>query len=342
MNEEFASYTLIRPDAEIWDQFVHCQPRAHLLQLSSWGRLKSRFGWEAQIVALAKDERIVAGALVLLKPLPLWLGRMAYIPMGGYALDDALFPPLWQAIRTQTGAAFLKLEAGFFHESRALDLQQMGFQTSPQAIQPPNTIQIDISGDEAVILKGMNQGTRRKIRKSLAADLHIYEGGKSDLDDFYRIMRETGNRNDFGVHSAEYYQQVWDLFVPQQGVLLLAKHEDKLLAGIMVFALGETAWYFYGASSREKAKLHATYGLQWRAIQWAKARGCKCYDLWGIPDYDEATLEAQFKDRSDGLWGVYGFKRGWGGQVRRSLGTWDKIYNPLVYAAYRTALRLKS
>src|ERR1041384_83421 len=46
------------------------------------------------------------------------------------------------------------------------------------------------------------------------------------------------------------------------------------------------------------------------AIQWAKARDCTIYDMWGIPDADEATLEAQFESRSDGLWGVYGFKRG--------------------------------
>ena len=72
-----------------------------------------------------------------------------------------------------------------------------------------------------------------------------------------------------------------------------------------------------------------------------KKRGCRYYDLWGVPDHDEATLEAQFKERGDGLWGVYGFKRGWGGEVRRSLGAWDKALNPLVYAAYRAAIRLK-
>ena len=47
------------------------------------------------------------------------------------------------------------------------------------------------------------------------------------------------------------------------------------------------------------------------------------------------------RDRKDGLWGVYGFKRGWGGEVRRSLGTWDLAWNPLVYAAYRAALKLR-
>jgi peptidoglycan pentaglycine glycine transferase (the first glycine) len=85
----------------------------------------------------------------------------------------------------------------------------------------------------------------------------------------------------------------------------------------------------------------ATYGVQWEAIKWAKERGCRYYDMWGVPDAEPDVLEAEFKDRNDGLWGVYGFKRGWGGEVVRSAGAWDKPYNPIIYAAYRTVLNLR-
>ena len=34
---------------------------------------------------------------------------------------------------------------------------------------------------------------------------------------------------------------------------------------------------------------------------------------------DPETLEALFEQRDDGLWGVYRFKRGWGGTVIRRL-----------------------
>ena len=63
--------------------------------------------------------------------------------------------------------------------------------------------------------------------------------------------------------------------------------------------------------------------------------------MWGIPDADVETLEADFETRSDGLWGVYGFKRGWGGQVVRSLGAWDMRYNGIIYQVYETAVRLR-
>jgi len=82
-----------------------------------------------------------------------------------------------------------------------------------------------------------------------------------------------------------------------------------------------------------------TYALQWAAIRWARARGCTVYDLWGVPDADEATLEAEFESRSDGLWGVYRAKRGYGGQVVRRMPAWDYIYSAPIYRLYQLYLR---
>ena len=93
-----------------------------------------------------------------------------------------------------------------------------------------------------------------------------------------------------------------------------------MIAGIFVFALGDRAWYFYGASGEAERQRMPNYALQWAAMQWARSRGCKEYDLWGIPDEDEATLEAQYLERNDDLWGVYRFKRGFGGKVIRFAG----------------------
>jgi lipid II:glycine glycyltransferase (peptidoglycan interpeptide bridge formation enzyme) len=78
-----------------------------------------------------------------------------------------------------------------------------------------------------------------------------------------------------------------------------------------------------------------TYAVQWAAMQWAKARGCTTYDLWGVPDFPEAALEKQFTERSDGLWGVYRFKRGFGGELRRTVGSADRVYNKMLYRLYR-------
>jgi lipid II:glycine glycyltransferase (peptidoglycan interpeptide bridge formation enzyme) len=70
-------------------------------------------------------------------------------------------------------------------------------------------------------------------------------------------------------------------------------------------------------------------------MRWAKRHGCVEYDLGGVPDASEAELESGFTGRSDGLWGVYRFKRGFGGEIKRSAGAFDRAYLPLVYPLYR-------
>ena len=77
------------------------------------------------------------------------------------------------------------------------------------------------------------------------------------------------------------------------------------------------------------------YLLQWEAMRWATERGCQTYDLYGVPDLDQAPLEAQFRSRSDGLWGVYRFKRGFGGSIARAPGAFDRAYSPALYRLYR-------
>lgn len=326
------------PIEQQWDQFVRQQPHAHALQLSAWGELKSAYGWKSEQVIVKDNSEIIAGAQILYRPLPARLGTMAYLPFGPYCKDPERNADLWAQIdrsARERGAAFLKWEPGIDANPNT-----SGFRPSPQTVQPPSTILIDIA-DEETMLARMNQSTRRKIRKSLKGGAIYREGSTEDVKRFGQLMQTTGSRNEFGVHETAYYELAYRLFAPQDAALLLVEYEGELLAGVMIFAVGDTAWYLYGASSDERRELMASYGIQWQAILWARSRGCKVYDMWGIPDANEATLETEFEQRSDGLWGVYRFKRGWGGRVVRSAGAWDRVYNPIIYTAYRAALRLR-
>ena len=153
------------------------------------------------------------------------------------------------------------------------------------------------------------------------------------------MRQTTGGRDGFGVHSKEYYQRAYELFVPSGAAeLLVAEYEGKPLAAVMVFISGNRAWYMYGASNNEERNKMPTYLIQWEAMRWAKERGAELYDLYGVPDRDEETLEKHFTgtQRNEGLWGVYRFKRGFGGEVKRAAQALDRVYKPLLYSVYRT------
>ncbi len=315
-----------------WEHFLSRHPDAHMLQTSAWGELKSAFGWRVARVASGET-----GAQILLKPLPMGYS-LAYLGRGPVGDDwDGLWPEIDVLCRRER-AIFLKVEPDRWETANQPGEAPSGFRLSPQSIQPPRTLVVDLSGDEGAILGRMKQKTRYNIK--LAQKKGVIVHPTTDISAFHQLMITTSERDAFGVHSQDYYQRAYELFHSRGACeLLAAEFEGEPLAALMVFAHGRRAWYFYGASSNNHRDRMPTYILQWEAMRWARAQGCTEYDLWGVPDADEATLEAEFTNRSDGLWGVYRFKRGFGGELRRTAGPWDRVYRPVLYRLYSWLMR---
>jgi lipid II:glycine glycyltransferase (peptidoglycan interpeptide bridge formation enzyme) len=337
---------IIQPASAQWDAFVASRPHHHVLQTSAWGELKSQFGWAADRVAVARDDQIVAGALMLFRALPLRLGTLAYVPKGpllDFTDEDAtseLLRGLDRLVRRRR-SILLKIEPDCENDPDFADqLARLGFRPSPQTIQPPRTIVIDLTCGDDEILAAMHQKTRYNIRLAAKKDVIVREAQESDLPAFNVLMQTTGERDDFAVHSAEYYKAVYRLFVPAgKAKLFVATYQEQIIAGIFVFVQGDRAWYFYGASGEAERQRMPNHALQWAGIQWARSLGCQKYDLWGVPDEEEATLEAHYLERYDDLWGVYRFKRGFGGRLIRFAGAFDRVYDPLLYKAYELYLK---
>jgi lipid II:glycine glycyltransferase (peptidoglycan interpeptide bridge formation enzyme) len=326
-----------------WESFVEQHPQAHILQTAAWGELKAGFGWSVIRISVEPDAGRAIGAQMLFRRLPLGYS-LAYIPKGPLAAGDEEGPldfhgkaweEMWREVDRichQEKAIFLKVEPDLLEEQ--ICQIPKGFLSSPHAIQPQRTILVDLSGSEEDILGRMKQKTRYNIRLAQKKGVRVVASEDSDL--FYRLMQITGDRDRFGIHSQAYYRRALDLFKYQESCqLLVAEFEGEPLAALMVFARDKRSWYFYGASASRNRELMPTYLLQWEAMRWARGRGCNQYDLWGVPDVPVERLEAQFDQRSDGLWGVYRFKRGFGGVLSRAAGPWDRVYQPALYRLYR-------
>ncbi len=312
-----------------WDKFLRKFPNHHILQTSHWGEVKTYFGWNAFRISDGS-----CGCQVLFRKLPLGC-TIGYIPKGPVGDHwDRILPELDGLCALQK-AIYLQIEPDRLEdEVSEVNDWLTGFIDSNDSIQPRRTILIDIDKDDSEILLSMKQKTRYNI--NLAVKKEILISHSSDIKLFNDLMRKTGVRDGFGTHTLAYYEKVYSQFYSSGNcVLLLAKYYDHPLAAIMVFCQGERAWYLYGASSNEERNRMPTYLLQWEAIRWAKSKGCKSYDLWGIPDVSQQDLESQFEKRSDGLWGVYRFKRGFGGSVIRAASSKVKIYRPFLYNLIR-------
>jgi peptidoglycan pentaglycine glycine transferase (the first glycine) len=314
-----------------WNTFLQDHPDAHILQSGEWGELKSAFGWDA--VRVVEED---LGAQILFRRLPLGL-TFAYIPKGPLGFSSQKTGKrFWaevDALCRKKHAVFLKMERDGWENEASTDVQPAHFLPSPQHIQPRSTLVVDLQGSEEAVFNCMKPKTRYNIR--LAGRKEVVVQPSQDIDAFYRVMDVTSQREAFHVHSLEYYRRAYALFYPKgMCELFSANFQDQTIATMMVFAFGKSAYYFYGASADMERNRKPTYPLQWEAIRWAHARGCSAYDMWGIPDEATDIDDDQAEARDDGLWGVYRFKRGFGGSIKRARPALDRVYNPLLYKLY--------
>ncbi len=335
-------------DEAAWDRFVAGHPAAHPLQLAAWGQLKREFGWEDARLGLSKGGRLAAGAQVLFRRLPR-LGflplRLAYVPKGPLVdwQDEALvrdfMAELWRFC-LRRGAAALKIEPEMPDDpALASLLRRLGLRPG-RAVQPRTTVWVDVQPDEETILARMHQKWRYNVRLAGRKGVVVREGGAADLPVFGALMQATGQRNAFGVHDPDYYRRFWELFAPSgHAALFLAEHEGEPLAGLLAARLAGQAYYLYGASGNDDRNLMPNHLLQWQAMRWARSGGCTIYDLWGVPDEVGIDAGAPIPDPATGLWGVWRFKRGFGGRVVRYAGAWDRLAAPLLASAFGVWMR---
>jgi len=338
---------------EQWDAFISNQPTGHLLQSWGWGELKASVGWHHLRLALwdREQQSIIAAAQVLRRTaahLPLPAGHLAYIPRGPVcdwscpAVTSPFPYPTYQIMLSELnrylkrqGALALQmepaLEVGKQQSTEITKYLHAGGFHAVQTIQPARTILLDITSDEESLLAHMKEKWRYNLRLAERKGVQVRAAQTvEDVRSWYELLQTTGERDEFGIHTIDYYLQAWRIFAARsQARLLLAEHDGRLLAGIFVGFMAKQAIYLYGASSNEQRNLMPNYLLQWEAIRWAKSKGATTYDFWGIPETD---------DEHEAMAGVYRFKSGWGGKVARFIGNYEYVYRPVAMRVARKFL----
>ncbi|RME79806.1 MAG: peptidoglycan bridge formation glycyltransferase FemA/FemB family protein [Chloroflexi bacterium] len=326
---------------QVWNELVQTHPHGHLMQLWQWGEFKLRMDWQVHRLGLRINGRLAGGAQVLFKQFPGLPLSIGYIPKGPLLpLDDPPAADVLLSAVHQTAhkhrAVFLKIEPHLPDEDRYHRFfQQRGFLPTHQTNQPRCTLLLNLSGGEAAIQAGLRKKTRKLIHRALKEGVEITEGSAADLNDFYRVISDTTRLKGIPAHHADFFFQAWNALAPDGHLhLFLARRNGEAVSGKLVAQFGDTSMHIWGGTSPAGREVFASYLLQWESIRWAIQQGLKYCDLWGIPDEIAGMnchqLDA-FKDRTDGLWGVYLFKRGFGGEIVCYTGAYDYPYLRPIY-----------
>ena len=230
------------------------------------------------------------------------------------------------SVQEREKCIFIKIEPEWeWAEEDVALLRAHRFIRSDKEIQPAQTLILDISKPEDVILDEMKKKTRYGMRLAARKGVTVKRLGLQGCDAFLDLLQETAKRNRFQTHPHPYYRKLLEFLqgdgqVAPAAELWGAEYEGRLLAANLVIFWGKRATYLHGASSSAHRDAMASYALHWEIIKDAKSRGYQQYDLWGISR----------------KWpGVTRFKEGFGGKEVTYAGSYDFVFRKPWYFAYR-------
>lgn len=319
------------------DKFVSSCEYSQFLQSSSWGDFQKELGNKVWYIGLEENGEILSTALIVEKKMFMDLTYL-YSPRGPivskYAKNsDECLKLIFKGVRDicvcrkNKGAVFFKFEPEYLNTKSFERIKKV------KDFQPSKTQIIDLSWPEEKLLSQMHQKTRYNIRLAEKKGVEVFQAVdyREYFEDFWTLMSDTSGRDKFLSHSKEYYENI--LKTKAGGACLwLAKHGNDILAANIVMSIGDTVTYTHGASSNVHKNFMAPHLLQWRQIKWAKTKGYKYYDFWGISKTDS---------KNDKWAGFTRFKKGFGGFEKEYDGTYDLIFKSKYYKIYNILKRLK-
>ena len=315
-----------------FEAFIQSHPKGHFAQSRMWGNLKDSWKWCA-VATRDPSGAITGGVSALVRKLPGLPYRIMYACRGPVCdvsdrdvvcnLVDGL-----KHLAKMNKCYTLKIDPDILSENTEFLqlMQSFGFKQAKETknfetIQPRYVFRLDINGKDAEqLMAGFESKTRYNIRLAERKGVEIKLCGKEVCGEFSEIMNETGQRDGFVVRNREYFEKMLDC-MGEHARIYMAYHEGRPIAGVLPIWFGDKVWYLYGASSNEHRNLMPNYLLQWSMIQWGIEKGCAVYDFRGVSgDISE----------DNPLYGLYRFKKGFGGDFCEFVGELDCVFKPWV------------
>ncbi len=309
----------------------------HPLQAYEWGEFREKTG-----VKVVRE----GGIQVTIHPLPHTPWTIGYCPKAG--LPDSAQVATLRKIASDNNAIMIKVEpkvecpsgsdlAGVPTRSDPKienQMRKLGFVRGRSLFTKYNFV-LDVSKSEEELLAAMKQKTRYNIKVAAKSGVTVEVDNSSEAFERYlQLTEETTKRQGFYAHGREYHKKMWEtLHGAGIAQLLVAKFNGEIITTWVLFRLGDTLYYPYGASTREYREVMANNLVMWEAIRLAKKLGCKYLDMWGALGPDP--------DPKDPWIGFHTFKSGYGARHVEYIGSFDFVAKPVLYKIFRVVEELR-
>lgn len=218
--------------------FADKNPEITFHQTEEWANLKKVNNWDAHYIGLEDDnKKIVAGALLLSKTLPIIKKKMFYSPRG-FLIDynnKELLKKFTEEIKKYAkteNAIFIKIDPfveyqehdnngdivknGYNNKDAVENLKSLGYKffgfNLMQDTLQPRWMHVIETKDRNLddVMKDMESKTRQILRKNEKCGITTREITRDELPIFKDIMKHTSDRREFVDRPLSYYEAMWD------------------------------------------------------------------------------------------------------------------------------------
>ena len=325
-------------DQSLYDDFVAQQPHSQFLQSWGWGDFQRTWGKKVWHFGIKEGGKLICSAQIVSYPLRFDKSYL-YCPRG------PLFIAGLTKEQQETAMALIFSKARdicyltkkenelFFRVEPDNNLQKNIVYSWPllqqKAVQPEQSIILDLSLGEQTLLDNMQQKTRYNISLASKKKLVIRNSQSvEDLEKFLLLSKITASRNGFRLWPDKYYHRMLAELANKKMInIWLAEYQGQVAAANLVINFGDTVTYLHGGSDQKYRNLMAPHLLQWQQILWAQQNNFHYYDFWGIAEKNNPKE----KDWA----GITRFKKGFGGEVVTYHGAYDLVYDQKWYRLYQ-------
>lgn len=302
---------------------------AHPLQSIEWGNFREKTG----IKVIRQN-----GLQLTIHPIPHTNYTIGYLPKGPLPtktmLDDL------GKIGKSENCVFIQLEPNVvFSEKLKLELEKIGLVPAAHPLFTRYTFILDLTKSEDELLKNMHPKTRYNIKIAQKKGVEVIEDDSDKaFEEYLKLTRETTQRQNFYAHSEKYHRLMWETLKAgsKDGLtayLLKAAYQNEILVTWILFVLGDTLYYPYGASSDKHREVMASNLMMWEAIKFGKKLGLQKFDMWGALGPNPNI--------HDPWYGFHRFKEGYGGKLIEFIGSYDFVINKRVYLVYKLLNKIR-
>lgn len=326
-----------------WDDLVGRLDGGDTVQKSGWAELRSAAGFDARYLLPRSGDRMVGGAQVLVRRVPL-VGTVGYIS-NGPLLDEAqaergaalqsVCDRLVDLARSDFAVLLIQPPDGRDDVSNELLLR--GFRPSEAGIAPARTLRLAIDRPEDEIRAGFSRRLRRWTGQWERRGVTVRSATDDDLSTVARLLGETARFHGFESFPESYLRTMYRIFAARGEVRILLGEVagEPVVCEVLTGCAGVVRSRLVGTDrSTEWEHLNVSGAVQWDAIRWARHAGYRWFDFGGIGAESARRLAAGPPISTEGLPGPDQFKIRFGGRLHTYPQAVEWFRSPALRAAY--------